>query len=293
MAIKMIEKISDTIKSAQRLRLRTLLSSVLCLLLLSACGSYNPNQSGSTTKLQQVLIDAKANADDLEYPNYDPSIIKGKDVYKNNCASCHAGPDGSPDRILTVALLRSKSPTEQYLTIVRGNSKGMPSFRHTLTRDQRWDVLMYVRSSVLGYFPLNSAELANMDKIFGANCAVCHGTRGDGDGPLHKSLQPPPADFNMFSRLYTRSDEKVFDEITNGIPWTAMPAWKDRYDYDLHYAFDDELRWKLVNYIRQFGFSQEVFRLDEGRQRIAEYKAKVAATAKTQSTSTTEVGGSH
>jgi len=250
------------------------------LLMLVACGNYNPNKSGNTSKLQQVLLTEDASADDMEYPSHDPSILKGKDIYKANCASCHANAAGGPDRLLTKEYLRSRSPQEQYQTIVHGNEAGMPSFRDSLTREQRWDVLMYIRSAVLGYFPLNSEELSNMEKIFGANCAVCHGTRGDGDGPLHKSLQPPPADFNMFSRLYTRSDNKIFDEISNGIPWTAMPAWKDRYDYDLHYAFDDELRWKLVNYVRQFGFSQEVFRLDEGRQRIAEYKAKLQKEAK-------------
>ncbi len=268
MAIKMIGKFKYSA------------SALLLALTLSACGNYDPNATGRTKQLQQVLLDEKSSADDLEYPAYDPSIIKGKEVYKNNCAGCHANAAGSPDRILTKEFLRSKSPQDQYLTIVRGNDKGMPSFRHSLTREQRWDALMYIRAEVLGYFPLNSEELSNMDKIFGANCAVCHGTRGDGDGPLHKSIEPKPADFNMFSRLYTRSDEKIFDEITNGIPWTAMPAWKDRYDYDLHYAFDDELRWKLVNYVRQFGFSQEIFRLDQGRQRIAEYKAKVAEAAK-------------
>ncbi len=250
------------------------------LLMVVACSTYDPNKSGRTTKLQEVLISPEASADDLEYPSHDPCIIKGKEVYQANCAKCHANAAGAPDRLLTKQFLRTRAPKDSYLTIVHGNDAGMPSFRDTLTREQRWDVLMYIRAEVLGYFPMNSAELSNMDKIFGANCAVCHGTRGDGDGPLHKSLLPPPADFNMFTRLYTRSDEKIFDEISNGIPWTAMPAWKDRYDYDLHYAFDDELRWKLVNYVRQFGFSQEIFRLDEGRQRIAEYKAKLQKEAK-------------
>ncbi len=256
-------------------KLKLLSAALLVAFMLGACSSYDPNKSGRTKELQQVLLDPKASAEDLSYPAYDPSIIKGKEIYKQHCAACHATSAGLPDRILTKDYLRTRSPQDQYLTIVRGNSKGMPSFRDTLTRDQRWDVLMYLRSEVLGYFPLNSEALSEMDKIFGANCAVCHGTRGDGDGPLHKSLEPKPADFNMFSRLYTRSDNKIFDEISNGIPWTAMPAWKDRYDYDLHYAFDEELRWKLVNYVRQFAFSQEIFRLDQGRQRIAEYKAKL------------------
>jgi hypothetical protein len=79
----------------------------------------------------------------------------------------------------------------------------------------------------------------------------------------------------MFRRLYTRSDEKLFNEITYGIPWTAMPAWKNRHDFDKQTNFDEELIWKLVRYVRQFSFSQEVDRLQIGRERLEEYKRSI------------------
>lgn len=210
-----------------------------------------------------------------EFPSHDPSIESGKWVYKQNCAQCHG--DSPKDGFLSKKMMRARSPEEQYETIKNGNAKGMPAFKEKLSRDEMWDALMYTRSEILGYYKLNSDELAKMSSIFGGNCAVCHGTRGHGDGNLHKALKPMPANFNMFERLYTRSDNKLHKEITHGIPWTAMPAWKNRIDFDQGYKFDEEMIWKLVRYVRQFGFSQELDRLDQGRKNLEEYKKSLEA----------------
>jgi mono/diheme cytochrome c family protein len=148
-------------------------------------------------------------------------------------------------------------------------------FAGKLDTSARWDSIQFLNANVLGYYEVGSAELAQMDSIFGGNCAVCHGTRGQGDGNLHKKLYPPPANFTMSKRLYTRTDEKLFNEITHGIPWTAMPAWKNRYDFDKKVYFDDQMIWKLVRYVRQFGFTQELDRLDVGREKLDKYKKEL------------------
>jgi mono/diheme cytochrome c family protein len=234
---------------------------------ISAAVSYEKEELvSSTIKKWQPKISAN------EFPSHQPSIESGKEVYKMNCAMCHGH---EPNEVLTKDQLRSKSPEEQYIIIKNGNAKGMPAFKNKLSRDEMWDALMYVRAGVLGYYPLNSDELAKMNAIFGGNCAVCHGTRGHGDGPLHKSLNPMPANFNMFQRLYTRSDNRLHKELTHGIPWTAMPAWKNRVDFNQNYKFDDEMIWKLVTYVRQFGFSQEIDRLDIGRQKLKDYEKSI------------------
>ena len=250
-----------------------LVVSMLSLSLVSC--SYDPNKTNTVKKAQKVLINKKASLEDMDFPSHDPSIKKGKLVYQKNCASCHGS---VPGKYLTNDRMRSRTPQEQYLAVTKGNLKGMPSFRDSLTRDERWDALLYMRAQMLGYYEDGGDAKAKMDSIFGGNCAVCHGTRGDGDGPLHKSLDPMPANFNEFKRLYTRSDKKIFDEISHGIPWTAMPAWKGRYDFDQDYYFTDELVWKLVRYVRQFGFSQSIDRLDKGRAKLEEYKENLAKT---------------
>lgn len=239
---------------------------------LASC-SYKPNDV-SIKKTQENLISKKASKEDLDFPSHDPSIVAGKKVYAQKCASCHGA---SPHKYLSKEYMRTRSPEQQYLDVTKGNLKGMPAFKNSLTRDERWDALMYVRSSILGYFDDGGAEYAKVNAIFGGNCAVCHGVRGDGDGPLHKELEPLPANFNDFHRLYTRSDDLLFERVSHGIPWTAMPAWKDRYDFDQDFRFDDKLRWKLVRYVRQFGFSQGIDRLETGRKKIEEFKSKVKA----------------
>ena len=122
-----------------------------------------------------------------------------------------------------------------------------------LTRMERWDTVMYVRYVLFG-LPQDYEDI--MTK-FGSNCAVCHGTRGFADGPIHYYLNPPPANFNQFDRLYEKTDEKLFEEISNGIPWTAMPPWAGRVDKDKHFEFDDKFRWELVKFVRQFGYVTE------------------------------------
>lgn len=210
---------------------------------------------------------------DFRYPSYQPSILKGEEIYKANCASCHGStPQGNK------AKLRTQTVEENFEFICGGDGTAATKnhkFAGKLDQGQRWDALMYYRANILGYYKTNSQELATMDALFGGNCAVCHGTRGQGDGNLHKSLYPAPANFTMSKRLFTRSDEKLFNEITYGIPWTAMPAWKNRYEFDKQMNFDDEMIWKLVRYVRQFAFSQELDRLDVGRIKLEKYKESI------------------
>ena len=209
----------------------------------------------------------------FRYPSHPPSLLTGEKVFKQNCASCHSISNTSK------AKFRKVTPEKHLEMVCGGKGDGSHAFagkgKGKLGIDQMWDSLMYFRANVLGYYKENSQELADMNAIFGGNCAVCHGTRGHGDGNLHKSLYPPPANFTMTERLYTRTDEKLFNELMYGIPWTAMPAWKNRYDFDKKIKFDEEMIWKLVRYVRQFSHTQEKDRLDLGREKLQEYKKSI------------------
>lgn len=244
------------------------LSLIILLISLSSC-SYEPKIK-KIKNTQEILIDKEKTIDDLDFPTHPPSLLKGKEIYKIHCSECHG--KSSPGKILDKNYMSSRSPMDQYLAVTRGisdsNGNIIHSFRDSIDRESRWDAVLYMRTEILGYYELNSQELAYMSEIFGANCAVCHGTRGQGDGPLHKSLYPPPANFTQYSRLYTKSDDLLTYEIMHGINWTAMPAWKDRYDYDRDINFNEEMIRKLVRYVRQFGFSQTEDRLDIGRKNM-------------------------
>jgi len=76
-------------------------------------------------------------------------------------------------------------------------------------------------------------------RLYRAHCAVCHGPAGHGDGPAAASLVPRPVDLRRTARM---SDAVLFTRITEGLPGTAMPAFRD--------VLTDEERWHVVNYLR-------------------------------------------
>ena len=88
----------------------------------------------------------------------------------------------------------------------------------------------------------NSQSIAAGKAVYLHNCAHCHGASSKGDGPDGLLLNPRPADLTKHGVPGVHTDAQLFDWITNGLPGTRMPAWKDK--------LSDTDRWNLVNYIR-------------------------------------------
>ena len=65
--------------------------------------------------------------------------------------------------------------------------------------------------------------------LYADNCASCHGPRGAGDGPGAASLLPRPSDLSAHE--YTTA--RLAEALWNGVPGTAMPAWRDHSSGDL------------------------------------------------------------
>src|SRR5262249_16910988 len=84
-------------------------------------------------------------------------------------------------------------------------------------------------------------------------CLLCHGEKGDGNGPGAEHLVPRPRDFTK--GLYkvrttankTPADQDVFNVVTHGMPGTSMPAWA---------VLPDRERWNLVAYLKTFAPEQ-------------------------------------
>lgn len=74
-------------------------------------------------------------------------------------------------------------------------------------------------------------EASREQVLYEKNCAVCHGTTGDGKGKAAYLLQPKPRKFRAGKfRLVTSQNlsptrEDVVRVITNGMPGTPMPSW--------------------------------------------------------------------
>ncbi len=213
-------------------------------------------------------------------------LQEGKELFESRCLPCHgcagnglgsyAGTMAVTPADLTQEPFRSMPP-EQWFWHVSEGLPGtlMPTWKASLSDTQLWSVIRYVRTMFSRpvmrdplegnptgeYAGLTNAvestyEVLDEGKaIFTRECMICHGDGGRGDGRYATHLEPPPPDFGdaSYGTLFdpTTDDADYFWRISEGLPWTAMPAWK------VHYSVED--RWKLVHYIRTFLTRTEFF----------------------------------
>jgi mono/diheme cytochrome c family protein len=94
--------------------------------------------------------------------------------------------------------------------------------------------------------PVNPVEaddvsVARGAQLFSINCALCHGTQGQGNGVIAPYLQKKkPADLTS-SIIQSKSDGAIFLTISNGVTG-AMPP--------LNENLDVRERWDVVNFLR-------------------------------------------
>ncbi len=159
----------------------------------------------------------------------DPEL--GGRVFAEHCAACH----GDEGRGGLAVSLRATSflsiSTDRFLaqTIVEGRpDTAMPAWRD-LDRGLVQDVIAAIRTwqptgggeaLVLRLASGPDGPRASADfgrTIYKGDCAVCHGSRGEGD--LGPSLVTPEF-------LAVVDDRYLLDAIVKGRPDTAMPAWR-------------------------------------------------------------------
>ena len=90
--------------------------------------------------------------------------------------------------------------------------------------------------------PSGPASLKEGQALYEKECAVCHGAKGDGQGPGAKVLQVPPANFTDAHMMQEMTDGEIFYKLSEGR--MPMPAFKTK--------LSEEQRWHLVNYVRAF-----------------------------------------
>jgi mono/diheme cytochrome c family protein len=86
--------------------------------------------------------------------------------------------------------------------------------------------------------PPSPAALARGQAVFQTFCAVCHGLKGAGDGPLIPKFPNPPS--YTSARLLTMPDGQIFHVITHGSG--MMPGYAGQ--------IAPEDRWKVVAWVR-------------------------------------------
>ena len=70
-----------------------------------------------------------------------------------------------------------------------------------------------------------SGNYAKGKKFYDANCAECHGIKGDGDGPRAYFIFPKPRNFLAESSRTRLNRNVVFNATKYGVRGKEMPAW--------------------------------------------------------------------
>lgn len=181
------------------------------------------------------------------------SIARGTQLFAEHCSGCHgkAGDGGgiagqflSPKPADLVN--RFVSASEAYDIVNRGVlGSSMPSFREMPERDL-WALGLF--ASQLGAHNKNAVKAIKSDDptvrskvergkgLFAAQCAVCHGAQGRGDGPTAGALNPRPKDFSR--RVFGK--DAFFGILENGVPGSVMPPFK---------GFSTEEREELYHFV--------------------------------------------
>jgi high-affinity iron transporter len=89
--------------------------------------------------------------------------------------------------------------------------------------------------------PKKAIDVAAGERAYQAQCSMCHGPRGMGDGPAAATLNPKPPALASDSVMHDVTPAMMFRKISVGVTGTAMPAFGSKL------SADD--RWNIVMYL--------------------------------------------
>jgi cbb3-type cytochrome c oxidase subunit III len=185
----------------------------------------------------------------------------GKKLFLTYCFTCH-GKDGKGDgyaarvqpikpRDLTNNTVLSTRTDEQLFQAISEGSahfRGpmvMPAWWQSLTEQERWDLVAYVRTL---HQPQPGGTPSRGAALYDSYCWTCHGKTGKGDGPIAVTYKPRPRDLTDRASLAKRTDRDLYNVISRGAGAVerspTMPAWGS--------VLSPQEIWDLVAYVRQF-----------------------------------------
>lgn len=96
--------------------------------------------------------------------------------------------------------------------------------------------------------PKNWPNLQNGEQLYTANCALCHGTSGKGDGVGAKGLEPQPTKFIDEFLMKKVSPFHAYNSIKLGVPGTAMRSFSE---------LDEQQMWDLAFYVKTLAYKPQ------------------------------------
>lgn len=88
----------------------------------------------------------------------------------------------------------------------------------TLDKDGKVDMRASFKDGLVGNFAAGK-------KFYDANCATCHGVKGDGQGPRAYFINPKPEVFINAKSRAAFNRPTIYDAVATGRRGTEMPAW--------------------------------------------------------------------
>ncbi|MFQ5847239.1 MAG: c-type cytochrome [Candidatus Methylomirabilales bacterium] len=179
-------------------------------------------------------------------PESHEAVTHGEQVYRTFCWTCHGrygrgdGPAAEylavrPPDLTDPAVLGDKSDRKIIRHIRAG--KGRPDATHrpmvvitqALKEEALRDAIAYMRTLAV---PGKHVSLLAGKDVYNTFCQVCHGSRGDGEGPAAKNLADvKPRDFTSKDFIIEGREEEVYRAIFmgaakafHGSPY--MPEWR-------------------------------------------------------------------
>jgi cytochrome c oxidase cbb3-type subunit II len=161
------------------------------------------------------------------------NLERGQQLYVHACASCH-GLRGEADGPGVAGLhprpanLAGHEYTVERLSYVLWNGlagTAMQAWRDLSAEDRAalaQVVRGFHRAAAEPAVPANLVELGG--RVYNANCAQCHGDKGDGNGSAVGELRIPPTNF----RGVRPSIAESLRALRNGVEGTQMAPWTGR-----------------------------------------------------------------
>jgi high-affinity iron transporter len=131
---------------------------------------------------------------------------------------------------------------DQLVALVRQKAPGAEVA--ALAQQLRWRIIRGYKVEVA---PGRPPDLQTAAALYQAQCAVCHGPQGHGDGPAGQSLDPQPSNFHDRQRMDQRSIYGLYSTITLGVQGTGMASF---------HTLNEEERWGLAFYVSHLSSSE-------------------------------------
>ncbi len=194
--------------------------------------------------------------------------LQPKQIYMHHCQRCHAA-NGDGKGLIQPNLaqfprafagnaefFRRASDARLRESVVKGvPGTSMPPYEKVLPETARDDLLDLIFHAFVGIGRHEKVELAPLpakpeslppqrgDALFAENCIRCHGRTGTGKGPEALEYLPRPRNLTNTPYFASLDDGRILRTILDGVPGTAMPAWRD--------ALSGDDGWTLVEKVRR------------------------------------------